>query len=122
MTFCYYVEADSCAVTVAVRVRPFAQREIADPRNRRVVSMEGCETIVRATGTCSLNIYFLGYKQANFADGLLSVKYKSDGLSSALQIICGLSNIIYCVVYRVHCNPLIHMKIRNLLDYPPDKM
>ena len=62
----FYVEADSCAGTVAVRVRPFAQREIADPRNRRVVSMEGCETIVRATGTCSLNLYCLGYKQANF--------------------------------------------------------
>ena len=94
----FYVEADSCAVTVAVRVRPFAQREISDPRNRRVVSMEGCETIVRATGTCLLNLFSIGYKQANFADGLLSVKYKSDRLSSALQIICGLSNIIYCVV------------------------
>ena len=57
----FYAEADSCAVTVAVRMRPFAQREIADPRNRRVVSLEGCETIVRATGTCLLDLFSIGY-------------------------------------------------------------
>ena len=57
----YFVGADSCAVTVAVRVRPFAQREIADHRNRRVVSMEGCETIVRATGKCLINKLLAAY-------------------------------------------------------------
>ncbi|XP_025113776.1 kinesin-like protein KIF14 isoform X3 [Pomacea canaliculata] len=37
---------DSCSVTVAVRVRPYSQRELADPNVKRVVSMNGNETVV----------------------------------------------------------------------------
>ncbi|XP_060602452.1 kinesin-like protein KIF14 [Ruditapes philippinarum] len=39
---------DSCSVTVAVRVRPFSQREISDPNVRNVVTICGNETKVKA--------------------------------------------------------------------------
>ena len=52
-------DADSCAVTVAVRLRPFAQREINDTKNRRVVFIEGNEAIVQSNGeSTSTQLYY----------------------------------------------------------------
>ncbi|KAK7095052.1 hypothetical protein V1264_006513 [Littorina saxatilis] len=41
---------DSCSIMVAVRVRPYSQRELSDPNVKRVVSMGGNETTVTTDG------------------------------------------------------------------------
>ncbi|XP_067941126.1 kinesin-like protein KIF14 [Watersipora subatra] len=57
---------DSCAVTVAVRVRPFAPREERASGNRRVVSMQGCETLVQANESSPVHTFQYDYSFDSF--------------------------------------------------------
>merc|ERR1711971_809792 len=44
--FQYFIQTPNMSVRVAVRVRPFNDREKGDPKNKLCVSMEGAKTIL----------------------------------------------------------------------------